>query len=163
MVGMFINVVPVRVRLSGSARLGDWLRGLQECFSQARAHEHVPLAHIQSWHGAPLFDCVLVYENYPIDPSLLSLPNGLVASELATVERSDRAVVLMAVPEQRLRLRLTFDRARIGRDAARAMLTRLLRMLERFADGAEATLDAFFTAEAAQSHAPMIDRFNEAL
>jgi amino acid adenylation domain-containing protein len=74
MVGLFINTLPVRVLLKSDEGIGEYLKRLQERQTQAREHEHSPLVSIQSWsemeYGSPLFDHIVVFENYPVDASL---------------------------------------------------------------------------------------------
>jgi amino acid adenylation domain-containing protein/non-ribosomal peptide synthase protein (TIGR01720 family) len=163
MVGQFMNVLPFRVPLPADAILGDWLVGLQVRFTELRTHEATPLALIQAWCGERLFDSVLVYENYPAPQSFDSLPGGLEIVELDSIERSDRAVVVMAVPGPQLRLRLTYDRARAGDATAAALLSRLVRNLERQPDEIDQRLDAVRAEADGSASASEVERFNEAL
>ncbi len=69
MVGLFINTLPVRVRIPARQSVLGWLRALQEQQSEARQYEHTPLADLQGWsdlrRGEALFESVLVFDNYP--------------------------------------------------------------------------------------------------
>ena len=71
MVGLFINSLPVRVRLSGDELLLPWLKNLQEEQVEAREYSHCVLVDIQGWSDVPrgltLFDTLLVFENYPAE------------------------------------------------------------------------------------------------
>src|SRR3978361_2269511 len=68
MVGMFINTLPVRVRVNGAEPLAAWLQRLQERQLARQDFEHTPLAQIQRWSevpaGSPLFETLPVFENY---------------------------------------------------------------------------------------------------
>ncbi|WP_237549604.1 condensation domain-containing protein, partial [Streptomyces sp. SID1034] len=70
MIGMFINTVPTRVRLS-AGRVLPWLRDLQEAQTEARRFDFLALPRIQSGSEVPageaLFDSMVVFENYPVD------------------------------------------------------------------------------------------------
>ena len=71
MVGLFINTLPLRVRLPADKPLIALLRELQERQSQLMAHQHLGLAEIQGLAGlGELFDTLVVFENYPVDHSL---------------------------------------------------------------------------------------------
>ncbi|MEW5931844.1 MAG: amino acid adenylation domain-containing protein, partial [Gemmatimonadota bacterium] len=80
-VGLFINTLPVRVRLDGGARVGDWLARLQREQAEAREHEHAPLAQVQRWSDVPsgeaLFRSLVVFENYPVDQAIGEAAGGL--------------------------------------------------------------------------------------
>ena len=70
MVGLFINTLPVRVRVRSDAQLIPWLKELQASQLEAREFDFSPLAKIQGWsetpRGTPLFHSLLAFENYPV-------------------------------------------------------------------------------------------------
>ncbi|MFF7334046.1 non-ribosomal peptide synthase/polyketide synthase [Streptomyces sp. NPDC008150] len=73
MIGLFINTVPVRVRVDDREPLSAFLDRLQDEQSRLIAHQHVGLADIQRRHGmGELFDTLVVFESYPDggDPAL---------------------------------------------------------------------------------------------
>ncbi len=66
MVGLFINTLPVRVRLDFTESLVDNLRRVQREQAALLAHQHVNLAEIQRVAGlGELFDTATVVENFP--------------------------------------------------------------------------------------------------
>ena len=75
MIGLFINTLPVRVRIDDEAELLAWLRALQAEQVELREYEYSPLVEVQSWsevgRGRPLFESLLVFENYPLDKDAL--------------------------------------------------------------------------------------------
>ncbi|MFJ2710350.1 non-ribosomal peptide synthase/polyketide synthase [Pseudomonas sp. NPDC087346] len=80
MLGLFINTLPVIQTLDPAQPLNTWLSQLQAYNLDLREHAHAPLADIQRWSGQggqPLFDSIIVFENYPIDQRLEQAPGGL--------------------------------------------------------------------------------------
>ncbi|WP_062209689.1 non-ribosomal peptide synthetase [Streptomyces sp. NBRC 109706] len=72
MVGLFINTLPVRVRLDPAATLADLLGALQDQQAGLIAHQWLGLAEVQRLAGlGELFDTVTVFENYPAEPESL--------------------------------------------------------------------------------------------
>ncbi|MBR0667604.1 amino acid adenylation domain-containing protein, partial [Roseomonas hellenica] len=72
-VGLFINTLPVVLRPEPDAAVGDWLRAVQAQNLALREFEETPLYDIQGWAGyagQPLFDSIIVFENYPADRGL---------------------------------------------------------------------------------------------
>ena len=68
MVGLFINTLPLRIRLPAGKPLLALLREVQDSQSRLMAHQHLGLAEIQSLAGlGELFDTLVVFENYPVD------------------------------------------------------------------------------------------------
>src|SRR5581483_3085972 len=80
MVGLFINTLPVRVQVCAEQRLIPWLQQLQEQQAEARQYEYSPLTQVQGWsevpRGQPLFESLLVFENYPISASTAQAQQG---------------------------------------------------------------------------------------
>lgn len=71
MVGLFINTVPLRVRLDPVASVGAQCLALQREAALLRDHSYVPHAELRALGGiGEMFDSLLVYENFP--------PGGLV-------------------------------------------------------------------------------------
>ena len=67
MVGLFINAVPRRVKLSEDTTFNGLLKQLQEQSLQSEPHQYVPLYDIQSQADQPkLIDHIIVFENYPL-------------------------------------------------------------------------------------------------
>ncbi|MCG8927146.1 non-ribosomal peptide synthetase [Lentzea sp. CC55] len=64
-VGLFINTLPVRVRVPWETSFTTWLGELQENQVAVQRHEHTPLADIQRVATGGLFDSMLVFGNYP--------------------------------------------------------------------------------------------------
>lgn len=76
MVGLFINTLPMRVKLNDSELLLPWLERLQQQQSENLQYEYTPLTTINELSnlppGVPLFENIFVFENYPIDTSSLA-------------------------------------------------------------------------------------------
>ncbi len=74
MVGLFVNTLPVRAKVPHRTSAVPWLVRLQETQVAARHFEHTPLPKVRAWSelsaGAPLFESILGFENYPLDEAL---------------------------------------------------------------------------------------------
>ena len=67
MVGLFINTLPLRVRLRRTSRCLPCCRRCRTSQSRLMAHQHLGLAEIQGLAGlGELFDTLMVFENYPV-------------------------------------------------------------------------------------------------
>src|SRR5262249_600991 len=72
MIGLFINTLPLRVKLSPGQPLLDLLKQVQDSQSRLMAYQHLGLSEIQQLAGlGELFDTLVVFENYPVDHSSL--------------------------------------------------------------------------------------------
>ena len=65
-VGLFINSVPVRVRIDKNTTATAALKALQEQAAKSNAYDYCPLSEIQkqSYLGNDLLQTVLAFENY---------------------------------------------------------------------------------------------------
>ena len=134
MVGLFINTIPIRVRLPADEPIEAWLPQLQREQNEAREHEHTPLVDVQRWsrmpRGASLFDSILVLENYPTrDDAGRALP----LRDVRGLSRTNYPLTVVAAPGERFSLRLFHDRVRLADDAVARMARHLERVLETFA------------------------------
>ncbi|RCG17648.1 amino acid adenylation domain-containing protein, partial [Streptomyces reniochalinae] len=126
MVGLFINTLPMRVQLPGQAPVLDWLHGLQEQNVQMRQHEHCPLGQIQQWAetpaGAPLFETLFVFENYPEDERR---GKALSFSEMDSQEQTHYPLNTVITVGERIGVNILYDTRRFDARTAEAMLGHL--------------------------------------
>ncbi len=128
LVGLCINTVPLRAAVPAQGDIGGWLRDVQERLARTQPHEHASLSAIQRASdlpaGVPLFDSLVVYENYPVAPASAGAPLRLVHARVE--ERANYALTLIAEPRaDGLALRLIVDRTRIAMEEGRRMLGQL--------------------------------------
>ncbi|MFD8200064.1 amino acid adenylation domain-containing protein [Streptomyces sp. NPDC059701] len=106
-VGMFVNTVPVRVRLNADEPVTDLLRRLQGEQAVLLPHQHLALAEVQRAVGrGPLFDSCVVFENFPLAQALPSPDDGLRLVGLAGHDPYHYPLKLMVAPGSRLRLEI---------------------------------------------------------
>ncbi|WP_163760592.1 non-ribosomal peptide synthetase [Mycobacterium botniense] len=66
MIGLFINTVPLRVRLDGRATVGTQCHGVQKDAAMLREHSYLGHAELRALGGVgEMFDTLFVYENFP--------------------------------------------------------------------------------------------------
>ncbi len=137
--GLFINTLPVRVKAPRAASLIGWLKAIQLDSLEAREFECVSLADIQKWSelapGQPLFESLLVFENYPVSHSRSGVaPLIEIVPEHSQLSRTNYPLVLLAMPSEELRLQIVFDTNRFGSQQVQQMLGRLAMLLEQMAE-----------------------------
>ncbi|RKH17583.1 condensation domain-containing protein, partial [Corallococcus sp. CA031C] len=116
MIGLFINSVPVRVRLTPNAPLLSWLQQLQTQQTERTQFEHTPLLQIQRWsdvpRGAALFDSLLVFENYPVDGAVRERGSRFDVRDIETFEHNNFPLDAAVTLGPTIGLHLTFDTER---------------------------------------------------
>ena len=146
MVGLFINTLPLRVKLPPSQPLIALLQQVQDSQSRLMAHQHLGLSEIQSITGlGELFDTLFVFENYPVDRDTLTAEiGGLRLTDIGGLDATHYPLSLAVAPGEQLRLRLSYRGDLLERATVEATAQRLVRLLEAaVADAAQpiGTLD----------------------
>ncbi|CAM5357910.1 amino acid adenylation domain-containing protein [Streptomyces chartreusis] len=133
MVGMFLNTLPVRVRLDGAESVVQMLARLQDRQSALLAHQHVGLAEIQSLGGAgAVFDTMLMFENYPGGPSRLAASDDEVTVERVNTRAGTSYPLAVGImPGDRMRVHVTYRPDLFDRDEALHVARQVERVLEQ--------------------------------
>jgi amino acid adenylation domain-containing protein/non-ribosomal peptide synthase protein (TIGR01720 family) len=134
MVGLFINALPVRAKVSPEANVVSWLEAFQNQQAQMRQYEYTPLVEVQRWSdvdkGTPLFESLAIFENFPVDRSLREqTQTDLTVRDVYTNELTNYPLVLTAVPGPPLSLELQYEVGRFEPASARRLLEYLARLL----------------------------------
>jgi len=136
MLGPFINTLPIRFRFNPKARLIDWLNQLQQLQSELRQYEYSALADIHGFSNVPrdtpLFDNILVFENYPISQVLAGQRRALEIEDLRAYSRTNYPITLVIAPGDPIRVEIAFDARRFESTAIDQVLHHLQNILGEF-------------------------------
>ncbi len=161
MVGLFINTLPVRVKIASAQSLLPWLQQLQSQQAEARQYEYTPLVEIQQWSevtpGSPLFESLIVFENYPLDPQIHKGRGELAISKVQIVEQTNYPVTLVVIPGAELKLNIFSDRYRFEPQAIARMLGHLQTLLADMVSHPEACLQELSLLTAAEKHQLLVE------
>ena len=134
MVGLFINTLPVRVQVSEKAELLPWLQQLQAQQVERQQYYYSPLVEIQQWsevpRGLPLFNSIVVFENYPVDASLQESNSSLQISNISSFETTNYPLTLVALPKEELKVGIKYNTSRFESSSISIMLGHLRTLLE---------------------------------
>ncbi|MFF9899091.1 non-ribosomal peptide synthase/polyketide synthase [Streptomyces longispororuber] len=146
MVGLFINTLPVRVRLSPWDTLAGVLGTLQERQAALLDHHQHSLGAIQEATGlGTLFDTVVAFESYPIDRDGMVEAHaraGVAITGLRPQSGTHYPVTVFGVAEPRLRVALQYQGHLFTAEEAARLAARLGRVLARVAADPHAPLSA---------------------
>ncbi|MGW2374842.1 amino acid adenylation domain-containing protein [Kitasatospora sp. NPDC001683] len=132
MVGMFINTVPVRVRLDGGLPVLELLQDLQRRQSELSEHQYMGLSEIQKAVGpGAAFDTIMMVENYPRDAAGLGDDGGVTISSALTRTGTGYPLTMSASPGERLQIRVSFRPDRIEEKTAVEVAGQVVRVIER--------------------------------
>ncbi|HTQ18995.1 non-ribosomal peptide synthetase, partial [Mycobacterium sp.] len=110
MVGLLINTVPVRARITTSTTTADLLDQLQGAYNDTLDHQHLALTEMHRITGQDqLFDTLFAFENYPIDAGALSGDHELAITDITTRESTHYPLTVQAQPGHELGFRIEYD------------------------------------------------------
>lgn len=136
MLGLFINTIPVRMRVDPKQAIVPWLKMIQARQIARTQFEHTPLPDIQRWSEIPpatsLFESNLIFMNYPLDESLTHGAHGLAIEEISLYNCSDTPIELEVTARNRWSIELGYDPQRFDPGTMRRMLGHLVTVLEQF-------------------------------
>ncbi|WP_163997839.1 non-ribosomal peptide synthase/polyketide synthase, partial [Pyxidicoccus caerfyrddinensis] len=125
-VGLFINSLPVRVRVDEDTRILPWMKALHTQLAEQRDHEHSSLVRVQGWsevpRGTPLFQSLFVFENYPVDAAVKSARADLGLRDVVSQEMAEMPLGAIILPGTRMELRLSLDMSRFEVPPLEALL-----------------------------------------
>ena len=126
MVGLLINTLPVRVQITANAEFLPWLKQLQSQAFEQEQYAYYSLAEIQRLSdippGMPLFESLLVFENYPLDSAEQDTKKTLEISHLRCLERTNYPLTLVVNPESQLSGRIVYDTSRFEQETIARMI-----------------------------------------
>ncbi|WFR74747.1 condensation domain-containing protein [Prescottella defluvii] len=154
MIGLFVNTLPVRVRLDTAESLGQLLDRIQAEQAGLLDHHHVTLADVQRVAGpGAVFDTMTVFESYPVDRGGLTAETDIAGMRVVDVSGTDAShypIGLVAHVDTRLHLRISYLPELFDRDTIDATLQRVLRVIDAVVadpDLSPARLDLLSSAE----------------
>ena len=155
MVGLFINTVPVRVRLAPEESVGQLLDRVQGEQTRLLDAHHVGLAELQRDTGfAPLFDTLMVFESYPSGGlAELTARTGLQITPSAARDATHYPLVFVAAPGDPLSMTVKYQPGAVSADRAAAVVQRLTQLAWRLTEDPDrpvAQLPSVTEAERAQ-------------
>jgi non-ribosomal peptide synthase protein (TIGR01720 family) len=130
MVGVFINTLPLRVRLLPDDLLLPWLRNIQEQQLGMQQFAYSPLVKVQEWSEFPrseaLFESFLVFENFWRGDAPEQREPSLNISDVRYLGRENYALSIVVGPGDELVLKANYNHPQLN--ARNSM--KLLRQLE---------------------------------
>ncbi|WP_430332880.1 amino acid adenylation domain-containing protein [Rhodococcus sp. ACT016] len=134
MIGLFVNTLPVRVRLDSAESLGQLLDRIQAEQAALLDHHYVSLADIQRVAGpGAVFDTMSVFESYPVDRSGIAAETDVAGVRVVGVSGTDAShypIGLVADVDTRLRLRISYLPEIFDHDTMEGTLERVLRVID---------------------------------
>ncbi|MCB0165295.1 MAG: amino acid adenylation domain-containing protein [Anaerolineae bacterium] len=135
MVGLFINTLPVRIQVAEEMDLLTWLQHIQTLQQERENYGDSTLADIQSWsdvpHGQPLFESLLIFENYPIEEIMQQPLNDLLIEHYQTFEQTNYPLTVGIMPGDKIRMHIGYDTHYFSQEMIEQLAKHLQQLLLR--------------------------------
>jgi hypothetical protein len=143
-IGLFINTVPVRVRLRRDDTVLSVCQAVRRQWLDVRPYEHMPLPWVKALSHVPptlsLFETLLVFENQRLDTVMRSLGGSWAARQVDLHELTNFPITLAAYDGEELSLKIEFDRRCLDDAAAQRLLGHVRRLLDGVAANSQAAV-----------------------
>jgi surfactin family lipopeptide synthetase C len=163
MIGLFINTVPVRVKMPPEMSLLPWLQAMQEQQSEMLLYEHSPLVEVQKWsdvpRGLPLFESVVIFENFPVEQAERERKDDIKTHRPALFERTNYPLTVVVEPGTELMLQLLYDSRRFDQETITRMLGHFTALIDDMLACPDKNLAAFSLATE-KERVQILDGFN---
>jgi amino acid adenylation domain-containing protein len=164
MVGLFINTLPVRMRIDPESELVSWLRQLRAQQVALRDYEHTPLVRVQGWsevpRGMPLFESILVFDSHTLDAQLRALGGAWNERRFLGLGHTNYPLTVVAYGDRELLLQIEYSRRRFDDAVVARMLGHLQTLLEGMAARPEARLKDLPLLSDAERH-QLVELWNQ--
>ncbi|MGV9415185.1 amino acid adenylation domain-containing protein, partial [Nocardia sp. NPDC003693] len=133
-VGLFINTVPVRIRVDDRLSIEGLLERVQREQADLLEHHHIGLTDIQRLAGAGAeFDTLVVFESYPVDKDAIAAASSIDGMTVAGVGMNDDThypMTLAVMAGESVEIVMRYLDSRFSADEVAILAARLNRVLD---------------------------------
>jgi|AGTN01.1.fsa_nt_gi amino acid adenylation domain/amino acid adenylation domain len=137
MIGLFINTLPLRLKVDGARRVADWLGDVQAAQAEIQRHDFASLTDIQGWSRVPrgeaLFHSLYAFENFPLGEQVPTEELGFEVHDAELIERTNYPLTLVVVPGREMTIKIAYDANRIKADAAAILPVHMAAVMDAMA------------------------------
>ncbi len=146
MVGLFINTIPVRIRTGRQMTCRALLQQVQESAVNSTDRDFLPLAEIQAKSELKqhLFDHILVFENYPVEKTVVSAADEKLPLRIIQIEKLDQTnynLNLLVLPDDGLSVTFKYNALCYQRDFVQRMAGHFLYLIQQLVKNPDLLVD----------------------
>jgi amino acid adenylation domain-containing protein len=161
MVGLFINTIPMRVRVPQDKLLIPWLKEIRQLQIDVREHENSPLVEIQGWSDVPrgtsLFESIVMFDNYDLNTRLQSKGESWQKREFRLFEKTGYPITIYGYAESELLLKIAYDSGHFDNVAIKRILGHMNSLLESIVNDSARPLSLLPILTDAERHQLLVE------
>lgn len=144
-IGLFINTLPVRIKIPNDQPLLSWMQALQLRQQEREKFSYSSLAEIQNQtgfiHKGNMLETIIAFENYPIDKSVEGSLNGLLVQDIRFFEQTDFPVTLIITPGDTLQIKCIYDESLYRPEQVSSLLVHFQNLLKYISENPDTSVD----------------------
>ncbi|MGE5431356.1 MAG: condensation domain-containing protein, partial [Syntrophomonadaceae bacterium] len=144
-VGLFINTLPVRIKIEPEMNFTSWLGNMQIEQAGQRKFEYCALTDIQGWsqipREIPLFESIVVFENYPLSQALSRSKDNITIRDLKSHSRTNYPLTIVLGAGEEIAIEVAYDESRFREDDIKALLAHFKVLLSNVSQNAQKKLN----------------------
>lgn len=150
MTGLFINTLPVRIKIAPESCFWSWLKDIQTYNLNLKPYEFSSSGQIHQWSeitaALPLYESLLVFENFPDISREQSFNLSLTISQTRFQgAQTNYALTLIVVPTSELIIDIIYDKRRFDTTTITQIQTHLLTLIQSLIDHPDQQLATLLT------------------
>ncbi len=145
--GLFINTVPVRVRIDGADSFDGLIRKTQTEALLSGPFHYLALSDIQALSALKnrLFDHLIIFENYPLSDQLHQLHEkmqvGFSISDIEVYEQTNYDLAVLIHPEKEIDFEFRYNSRAYGRVQIERIKTDIIDLVDAVSGGPDISLE----------------------
>jgi amino acid adenylation domain-containing protein/non-ribosomal peptide synthase protein (TIGR01720 family) len=161
MVGLFINTLPLRIKVDPQETPESYLKSLQEKTQHLNDYVCTPLSEIQSWVSSSqrLFDVLFVFENYPWQEQEKN-DGELKVTNIQGIEKTEYPLTIIAVPGKALHLIFNYQTEHFDKELIKRLGLHIKKTLYEIVTNPQRSLDQI-TILTPQEEATLLTEWND--
>jgi amino acid adenylation domain-containing protein/non-ribosomal peptide synthase protein (TIGR01720 family) len=135
-IGPFINTLPVRMRVSFQTSILAWLSKIQsaQLESGQYAYSSLPEQYGEIPLGVPLYESILIFENYPLTRSSQNRQQRVEIDDVRSPVRTKYPLTIVSGPGSELQISIAYDPIRFDRPVITRLLAHLRNIIEEISN-----------------------------
>lgn len=138
MVGIFINTLPVRIKIEPKLSLIDWLKDFQGKQIEVEQYSYSSLSDIQKWSelpaNKPLFESMFTFANLPFDSSLSNGKSGIAIKNWQVANQTHYPLTVIVIPGSKVSVRIIYDNYQTATDIINFLANTYQQVLENICE-----------------------------
>jgi amino acid adenylation domain-containing protein len=136
-VGLLLVTLPIRLSCDSSRSLSAWLSDIQQQLVELRQFDFSSLVQVQGWSDVPrdqpLFESILVFENYPLDDFLQGKLETLRATDVKFITPTNYPLTVQVMFAPQLTFSISYDTSRFAPETVERVFDHLVEALRGIA------------------------------